>query len=111
MKRITLLIILSLTILVTWCSRGWSKKTDITSVKFNVEACNKYFKLMDCVLDNDTDVSYTEEQREDIRKEVKSIQEQWIQLDDEILAEACQDELAKFESSSEAFSKIGCPLE
>ena len=66
---------------------------------------------MDCVLDNDTDVSYTEEEREDIRKEVKNIQEQWTQLDDSILEESCNAELDIFRSSSEAFAEIGCPID
>lgn len=111
MKKVTLLTILPLILLVAWCSRFWGKKTDITSTKFDVESCNKYFKLMDCVLDKDSDISYTEEEREDIRKEVKSIQEQWALLDDEILAESCESELERFRSNGEAFAKIWCPID
>ena len=91
MRKVALWVILPLIVLVAGCSRGWDKKTSITDTKFKAESCNKYFRLMDCVLDNDTDVSYTEEQREEIRNEVLQIQEQWTQLDDSILEESCNE--------------------
>ncbi len=65
---------------------------------------------MECVLENDSDATYTDEQREEIRKEVIKIQEEWSKLDNDILKDSCDAELARFESNSEAFSQIGCPL-
>ena len=48
MKKSVFLLALALVVLVVWC---WKKdKIDITDNNIDVEICDKYFELMNCVL-------------------------------------------------------------
>lgn len=102
---------MSVTILIAGCSLFGNKKTNITNLKYDVESCNTYFRVIDCVLENDNDAYYTEEDREDVRKEVKELQEAYMQLDTDTLSEVCDERLAGFVPYKDEFAKIGCSLD
>jgi len=107
MKKLWLVAIVCLTVLVVGCS----KKIDITDNNLNVESCDRYFKLMDCILENDADEKYTDEMRNELRQNVKSIQEEWENLDKESLDEMCIWEIEKFESIRDSLNEIGCSID
>lgn len=112
MKKIWLIICLSFVFFIAGCSRWSSKKIDITETSFSVDSCDKYFQLVDCILNNDTDETYTESDRTEIREQIKSMQEEWKDLDDETLANNCSSELEKYKADDveEELSKIWCSL-
>ena len=107
MKKFVFLCVMSLVIIIAGCS----KKMDITDNNLNVESCDKYFELMDCVLINENDERYTTEMRDELREYVKSIQEEWESLDEETLDKKCSDELLKFETMSDRLNEIGCSMD
>ena len=107
MKKFWLLSVICLVIFAAGCS----KKIDITENDLNVESCDKYFKLMDCILENDNDEKYTDEMRDELREDVKAIQEEWKNLDRESLDETCTTELSRFEAISDSLNEIGCSID
>lgn len=106
MKKSALLLALPLVILLAWC---WNK-IDITDTNIEVESCNKYFELMDCILENDNDETYSEEDRNELRQSVKDMQSEWEWLDEDELDVQCTSQLAQFERISDRLDQIGCSL-
>ena len=114
MKKLSLLLVLLLVVIVAGCS--WSKKNQESNVKkneINVESCNNYFELVNCIIDNDTDASYSEEDRQVIRDGVNDMRESWASLDDDTLDEMCTKEISKFEweEMRDYLAQIGCALD
>ena len=107
MKKTAFLLALPLVILLTWC---WSNKIDITETEFNVESCDKYFELMDCILENDDDETYSDEMRDELRQEVKDMQESWNTEDEESLDEKCNSQLEVFEEIEDRLEEIWCSI-
>jgi len=107
MKKLAFISVLPLVILIAWC---WKDKIDITDTNIDVETCDKYFELMDCIIENDWDENYTEEMRDELRQEVKDMQSEWELLDDDVLAEQCSNELSKFESIENRLEEIWCSI-
>ena len=110
MKRFCLFVCLSFIIFVAGCSQWSNKKIDITETAFSVDSCDRYFQLLDCILDKDSDETYTESDRLDIREQIKSMQEDWSGLDNDTLSENCSSELEKFSTDEvkSELSKIWC---
>lgn len=110
MRKITFIAWLLFVFLIAWCSRRSTKKIDITDTSFNVESCDKYFWLLDCILDNEDDKDYTKDDRNELREYIKLMQSEWSGLDNEDLDKNCTDELAKFEEMKDDLVKIWCSL-
>ena len=104
MKKIWFLVGLSL----IFCVYGCNDKVDITDTDFSVESCDKYFELMECILENDNDQTYTKEMRDELRIKVKGIQEEWNELDEEELDKRCSEELSRFYQIEKQLDEIGC---
>lgn len=107
MKKICFLVCLSLIFFVSGCD----DKIIITDTDFDVKSCDRYFELMDCILENDDDKTYTKEMRDELRMKVKSIQEEWNELNEEELDERCTSELSRFYQIEEQLDEIWCPIE
>lgn len=110
MKKLWILGILPLVILLAGCSL-WNKKIDITDNNIDVESCNKYFEIMDCILENDNDSTYDESTRNELREAVKVMQSEWENLDEESLDETCTAELDKFIKIQDSLNEIGCYID
>lgn len=115
MKKFWLLWVLLLVIFVAGCS-WWSKKenaeeSNVAKAEINVESCNNYFELVNCIIDNDTDESYTDEDRELIRQWVEDMRDAWASLSDEALNQMCNAEISKFDWMQDYLSEIGCSLD
>ena len=110
MKKLSLLWVLLLVIFVAGCSWWWKKEQEasVTKAEIDVESCNNYFDLVNCIIDNDTDTSYSEEDRQIIRDGVNDMRNSWDTLD-----EMCRKEISKFEweEMREYISQIGCSLD
>ena len=107
MKKSAFLLALPVVILLSWCG---SDKIDVTDTNIEVDVCNEYFELMDCILENDNDANYTEEMRDELRLKIKDMQTEWEWLDEEELSNKCSTELVKFESIEERLEAIWCSL-
>ena len=113
MKKLSLLGVLLLIVIVAGCS-WWSKKekeSNVVKNEINVESCNNYFELVNCIIDNDTDTSYSEEDRQVIRDGVEDMRDSWASLDDDTLDEMCTKEISKFDSMKDYLAQIGCSLD
>ena len=108
MKKSVFLLALSLVIFIAWC---WKEdKVDITDNNIDVEVCDKYFELMNCVLENDGDETYTEEMREELKQEIKNIQAEWEWLGQDELHEKCNAGFNKFYEIEDRLNEIWCPI-
>ena len=107
MKKWLIFYVLPLILLVTGC--GWNK-IDITDTDFDVESCDKYFELVDCILENEEDETYSEDMRNELRQEVKDMQDSWNSYSEEELDNLCNNELSRFEAIESTLTEIGCPI-
>jgi tRNA uridine 5-carbamoylmethylation protein Kti12 len=64
--------------------------------------------LVECIIDKDDNKNYTKQMRIDLKNEVKQMQEEWKQLDEEELTKKCTEELAKFEPMENNLNSFGC---
>ena len=76
MKKLSFLLIFSLVLLVFGC---WKKKIDITETEFeyDVDVCDRYFQLAECIIDNDKNKNWTKEMKDELRVAIKNRQEEW----------------------------------
>lgn len=108
MKKFSCLAIIGIAVCVAGCS--FNKKTDITDTGLDVESCNQYFSLMECILENEDNESYSDEKRDELRANIKELQAEWAELDEETLTKTCNAELAKFTALEKSLSEIGCSV-
>lgn len=111
MKKVSLFACLLLVFLVVGCGWKANKKVDITETSFNVASCDKYFKLLDCILENDDTIDYDDEDREELREYIKSMQEEWSGLSNNSLDGRCVTELNKFYDRVDQLTEIWCSLD
>ena len=110
MKRIWLLWILLLVIFVAGCGK---EKEVRTKAEINVESCNTYFELINCIIDNDPDNSYSLEDREVVREAINERRNDWASLDDNTLDQMCSAELNNLLSTvwNDSLIEIGCSID
>ncbi len=120
MKKFWFLGALLLVVFVTWCSWWWNKeKAEESAVKneLNIEVCNKYFELVNCIIDNDTDAKYSQQERETIKEAVNDMRDSWANLDDNTASEMCSTELNsltkkfEWEKMTDYLANIGCSID
>ena len=109
MKKLPFLLALPLSLLLIWCGEDRIDVTD-TWFDYNVEICDKYFKLVECIIDNDDNQKYTKQMRIDLKNEIKQVQWEWRQLDEEELTKKCSEELTKFEPLEDNLNSFGCSV-
>ena len=109
MKKLSFLLVLSFVLFMFWC---WKDKVDVSDTDFDydVKICDKYFELVECIIDKDTNPKYTKQMREDLKKEVKSMQDEWKQLNEQELTRKCTEGLETFETAEmqKNLSSFGC---
>lgn len=109
MKKTACLLALTLVIFIAWC---WisTNKINITDTEFHVESCDKYFELMDCILDNENNEERDQESRDVIRSDIKTLQNMWNNLDEKTLDDKCSSELENFNRYWEVLENVWCPV-
>ena len=125
MKKLSLLLVLGLLVLAAFLwllfrSDKVQTEPDIldidvseTDFTYDVAICDKYFGLVECIINNDSDVRYTRQMRIDLKNEVRQMQENWRSLSSEELFNMCSNELAKFDNEimAEKLKLINCSRE
>lgn len=101
------LLALSLVIFLPGCG---DKGVDITQTDFEYEVnvCDEYFELLDCIIKKDNNETYTPEMREELRWEIKLIQEQWKYLSEDELTKKCSEEKSKFDDIHDDLKSLWC---
>ena len=96
MKKISFLVVLLGTLLLVGC---WKKKVDIkdTDFEYDVPVCDEYFELVDCLIEKDTNETFTDEIREELKVKVKNLQEDLKLLGEEELTKNCRESLERIE--------------
>ena len=111
MKKISFLVLLSLILLVVWCGKD-EDDIDVTQTDFeyDVSVCDKYFKLVDCIIENDTETrkNYSKEMIIELKMKIKEIQEDWKQLSEEELVKKCSDKLDMYIEIEDELNSFGC---
>ena len=81
-----------------------------TDFEYNVEVCDKYFELVECIIDNDDNPNYTKKMREELRNNVKEMQENRRKLSEQELTRKCIEGLSQFETDEmkENLRSYGC---
>lgn len=110
MKFTKLYLSLLCILLITWCSQ-WNKQSNITNTDIDIESCNRYFQLIDCIIDNDNDKDYTDNMKEELRQEIKSIQSERNLLSEEEVDYKCKAELEKYIPYEDNLMEIWCSID
>ena len=81
-----------------------------TGFEYDVAICDRYFELVECIIDRDTNENWTQEMRQEFKGEVKKIQEEWKQLNKEDLTKKCTEVLENFEKGlkEDNLNSFGC---
>ena len=81
-----------------------------TGFEYNVAICGKYFELVECIIDRDTNEKRTQEMRKEFKNDVKKIQEEWKQLTEEELTKKCTEVLGDFKEGlkHDNLNSFGC---
>ena len=97
MKKVAIIGLLPILFLIVWC---WDKKVEITNTEslkeYKAESCDKYFEMVDCIIEKETDSSRTEEMRNELRQEIVDKQISRSGLDSSIIENNCKKELDGF---------------
>lgn len=116
MKKKSLILIFSLFIVALIVLLIVRKKNDVditnTNFVYHENLCDEYFNLLECIIDKDTDETYTKQMRIDLKNEVKMMQERWMQLSEDDLARKCKEELDQFDNDvmKEKLASFRCSL-
>lgn len=109
MKKLCFLLILPLVLLIFWCGKD---KIDIrdTGFEYDVDICDKFFKLAGCIIDKNDSEKYTEQMKIDLKNEIKQMQEKWKQLNEKELVQKCTESMEAFETEEmrENLNSFGC---
>ena len=106
MKKSLFLLALPLVFLLTWC---WTEeKIDITDNDIDLEPSDKYFELVECIIENDNNEKWSQEMKDELRAEIKNRQEEWKLLDEDELAAKCVESFSKFEALEDQLLDFGC---
>lgn len=107
MKKLSILLALCLIVLAAFVWLFISKakhKEEIvdiditdTGFEYDVAICDKYFQLIECIIDNDSNEDWSKEMRLELKSEVKKLQEKWWSLDEDGLTKKCKLELENIE--------------
>lgn len=110
MKKLSLLLALCLLVLVAFLWLFLSKnknevspeyvKMDVSDAGFqyDVPVCDKYFKLVECIINNDPSQVWDQQMRLELKNTVKATQEEWKQLSEDELTKKCTEELTNYEN-------------
>ncbi len=118
MKKFAFFLIIFLALLAICIFISWQNadeediEIDITDTGFeyDVAICDKYYKLVGCIIDNDHNQSWDQQMRQELKSQIKVVQEEWKQFNEEELVKKCTDELEKlkFKMTEKNLDSFGC---
>lgn len=95
MKKLSLLLVLPLVFLLFWCGEDETNILE-TNFDYDVEVCDKFFEVAECIINNTEDASWTQERKDDFKNEIKKKQEEWKSLSRDQLELECSSRLSIF---------------
>lgn len=107
MKKLSFLLVLPLLLLVFGCKNDKVDVTD-TGFDYDVEVCNRYFKLVECIIDEDDNKKYSKEIRIELKNQIKEIQKEWKELNEDQLTKICTKKLTSYEKIKDKLVEIWC---
>jgi hypothetical protein len=111
MKKFMLLITLPIILIISWC---WDEDdVSVTDFEYDVSACDKYFEIAECILNNAENPDWDKDLKNELRQMIKQQQEQWKQLSEKELVKNCTKWLANYDNkeSRELLESLGCSLD
>ena len=109
MKKLVLLWSLSAIALLAWCTRN-KLEVNLDETNFDVDVCNTYFDLIECVIENEPNDAYTPEIRDNLKAESQKTKASWLDKDSDELEVLCSSKLSKFEERAEEIAWFGCTM-
>ena len=105
MKKLLLLLVLGFLVLAafTWLfifkdNKGQTEpdilEIDVseTDFKYDVAICDKYFGLVECIINNDSNKVRNSQMKLELKSKFRDLQEEWKQLSENELAKKCTEE-------------------
>ena len=120
MKKLSLLVVLCLIVLAAflWLFIFWKKDNtnlediDVTETwfEYNIAVCDKYFNLIECIIDNDPNENWDQQMKLETKAKVKEMQDEWKELDEDELIKKCTNALESYEKTlkDEGVDSFGC---
>lgn len=111
MEKFTCLTFVFLVLFLTGCGSKHKEeeKIDITDIKFNVEVCNKYYELAECVIDKSQNINWTWDMKDQLRNNIKLEQDEWSKLSEDELVKQCSYKLSRLEAAPD-LDEIWCSI-
>ncbi|MDR2540820.1 MAG: hypothetical protein LBD11_03390 [Candidatus Peribacteria bacterium] len=106
MKKISLFGLLATSLVLVACG---TTETPTTQDDFALADCNKYFEVLQCVLDNQTGVS--PEELADTQAAVVQQKEAWKALPEGELTEICTSSMDDIRANADIYASFGCSVE
>ncbi|MDR0860582.1 MAG: hypothetical protein LBO09_06505 [Candidatus Peribacteria bacterium] len=105
MKKVSLFGIMALSFVLVACGTTETPAQD----EFALADCNKYFEVLQCVLDNQTEVS--PEELADTQVAVDQQKEAWKALPEEELSAICTSSMDDIRANADIYASFGCSVE
>lgn len=102
------MLVLFYTFLLVWC---WKSGISVQEPVFDydVEICDKFFEVSNCIIDNTKNSSWTQEKKDDLRNAILLRQEQWKTLSRDQLEEECSSILSVLKNASD-LDELWCQI-
>ena len=112
MEKFVIIGLLPLFFLIAWC---WNKKIEITNTdslkEYNLESCDKYFKIADCSIEKEIGSSRTDEMRNELRQKLLDQQSSRSGLDNETIDKYCKNWLESLYNIKDHLKEIWCNID
>lgn len=112
MKKNLLIITGIATLILAWCwasssmtNTNWSGSVESLSTSFWIESCDRYTKLMDCVMDK-----IPEAQKEQTQKMYDEAMKSRKALPSEQLKQVCDTTMTQLETMKDTYKTMGCEM-
>ena len=96
---LSLFIVVFVVVLILFIrNKGTDANVDImdSGFDYDIDVCDDYFMLLECIIENSTDAAYTKQMRIDLKNEIKVVQDKWRVFDEDELAKKCNEEFESF---------------
>ncbi len=122
MKKLSLLLVLGLLVLAAFLWLLFKDDKDQTEpdiheidvsetdFKYDVAICDKYFGLIECIINNDPNQARNSQMKLELKSKFRELQEEWKQLSENELAKKCTEEYENYKKNlkENQLNSFGC---
>ncbi|MDR3168209.1 MAG: hypothetical protein LBU27_00115 [Candidatus Peribacteria bacterium] len=105
MKKISLFALLGGALVLVGCG-----SSDTPNKEFAVEDCNKYFEVLECVVNKQAE-SVSAEELSTIQSAIDQQKQAWKSLSAEELSATCSASMSGVRENTEVYTSVGCSVE